>query len=243
MKKSAVCIFLFFSLSAQGQNDSCFIKHYLSLNLTELIIAAPRFSYEYRVFRNHSFYTDLGYKFRVIPFSPNVGSGLEKFDGLNPFSYQNYNISIGYKFYFNSKNKRRQDYVSLTYMHRCNYVNGSIIVGERDYDYNRFYRIFSGYMNIDEIRLQTGHRIFYFRKRKMNPDFIEICAGFGIANKFENVSLMNANKGKDMFPDFSKITYIDKNSKVTSEYEWYELRLSIGIKYGFSWGVKTVQSK
>jgi len=240
MKKILIAFFTIISVLAYGQNDSSYCKHYISLNLTELLLVNPRISYEYSLNSRYSIKTEFGVKFRIIPYSQFSGY-YSPFDGtynifqVNPYSYNNFSLSVGYNYFFKSKKVRNQHYFSGMFVYKYDFCKNIVLVGGEDCDYS--YSLFSGKQNFYELKLVIGHRYIKLEKQKTSSSFIEFYTGVGISEKCGESTNKGTIMGQNPTPKASQINFSHAETNIIYS-DNVSPRIYFGFIYGIAWKKK-----
>lgn len=247
-----------FTVFAHGQKDSSFCKHSISINLSQILLADPRISYEYFLYPRQSIKVDCGYKFQIISYSmegdyslfdgsfssngaafSSLYAGISPIGGsynfnLNPYSYKNFSLSVGYNYFLNSKKENKQNYLSGTIMYKNNFNKNIVLVGGEDGYY--YYTLFSGYQNFYELKLLIGKRILRMKNKKISPFFIEFYTGLGISdNKGEGTITKGNARGDNSSPTYSQVHFMGNTTTETNKTENLIPRFYFGVKYGIAW--------
>ena len=236
MNKILFIFFTIFSVFAYGQKDSSFCKHYISINLTELLVVDPKITYEYKINSKYSIKTELGYKFQMITYSPFSGY-YSPFDGtynlfqIHPYSYNNFSLSAGYDYYFMSKKAQNQYYFSGMFMYKYDFCKNLVLVGGEDGEY--YYNLFNGSQNFYEIKLLVGQRIMSMKNRNSPSSFLEYYIGFGISEKCGKSSVNGHALGHDAMPTASQINF-DSTTKIINS-DNLTPSFYLGLKCGIAW--------
>jgi hypothetical protein len=236
MKKVLVLFLMILTISGYGQKDSCTYKDNLSINFTELITPDVRLSYEYFLSPHHSLNIDLGRKYSLSNYSFNPlfhGS-----DGLSTFVYNDYNISLGYSFYFHNwrwELCEKQHYLSLNFIYIHKYCNNILDQGGSDGNYT--YDLVSATQNRYELKLLFGQKIR--NKNNSSPVFFsEWYTGIGVYKLMQEEKYFASASGSDPSPDRSKIIFNYYTSPTTSKLTAIEPHFCFGIKFGIAWNNK-----
>ena len=235
MKRVLILLFMIMTFSGYSQKDTCTYKDNISINFTELFMPGIRFSYEYFLSPHHSITIDLGRKYSISHYSDNPF--FHGPDGFTFFVYNDYNIALGYDYYFHNwawELCEKPHYLSGTFVYVHKYFNK--ILNQEGSDDLYTYNLVSAVQNRIEFQLLFGQKI---RNKNSSPIFFsEWYTGIGICKIMQENMYYASAGGNDPSPDESKIPFNYYNNPIINKSQLIRPHICFGIKFGIAWNNK-----